>query len=169
MKNLSKGMRGVKKEIESLEELLFELKEKLRKYYEGKGLLISDFGPYEYNEQDDYPDLIIPAASYLSKHIDTYRGVFFCGTGGGAMIAANKMRGIRAMIGVNEKVIEDARKHNDINVLALGQENTSFTAWSVPIVASSRNAPSVSTNAGDGRFVLLSNVAFASIDHGFCG
>ena len=47
-------------------------------------------------------------------------GIVICGTGIGASIAANKMKGIRAALCFNEFMAEMSRQHNNANVLALG-------------------------------------------------
>jgi len=49
------------------------------------------------------------------------RGVLVCGTGIGMSIAANRFRGIRAAVCVNEEMARLAREHNDANVLCMGR------------------------------------------------
>ena len=46
-----------------------------------------------------------------------------CGTGIGMCIAANKVKGIRAGLAVNEFMAIRSRQHNDANILCLGAEN----------------------------------------------
>jgi ribose 5-phosphate isomerase B len=53
------------------------------------------------------------------------RGVLVCSTGVGMSIAANKIPGVRAALGVNEDEVRLTRAHNDANVLALGARYTS--------------------------------------------
>ena len=46
----------------------FELKEHVKTFLIERGYNIKDFGALEYDELDDYPDFILPAAKYISKH-----------------------------------------------------------------------------------------------------
>jgi ribose 5-phosphate isomerase B len=48
-------------------------------------------------------------------------GILICGTGIGMCMAANKVRGVRAAICVNEYMARLTRLHNDANVLCLGE------------------------------------------------
>jgi ribose 5-phosphate isomerase B len=51
-------------------------------------------------------------------------GIAICGTGIGASIAANKVRGVRAALCLNEFMAEKSRQHNNANVLVLGARVT---------------------------------------------
>ncbi len=91
--------------------LLRYLKVRLKKEAE-------DLGPFEYNKDDDYPDFVIPAAKKVAKNKHN-RGIFICGMGNGASIAANKVKGIRAALGYSIEAAEWARRDNDANVICL--------------------------------------------------
>jgi ribose 5-phosphate isomerase B len=68
----------------------------------------------------DYPDFAQRVCdTVLGGEADT--GVLMCGTGIGMSIAANRNRGIRAAVCVNETMARLAREHNDANVLCLGR------------------------------------------------
>ena len=97
----------------------FELKQKMSAYLKLQGYTIKDFGAHEYNPDDDYPDFVIPVAGAVAKKKGAF-GIAVCGTGDGACIAANKVKGVRAAF-VNSKAIAySARHHNGANVLCLG-------------------------------------------------
>ena len=74
----------------------------------------------------DYPDYALPVAEAVAGG-DADRGLLVCGTGFGMCIAANKVRGVRAVTCRDPIEAEMSRRHNDANVLCmsadfLGQE-----------------------------------------------
>ncbi len=99
----------------------FELKEKLKPFIESLGYRTEDFGAHEYNEEDDYPDFIIPAVKVLAENPGS-RGIILGGSGQGEAICANKIKGVRATVyyGGNDEIVKLSREHNDANVLSLG-------------------------------------------------
>ncbi len=99
----------------------FEFKEKIKAFLQEKGYDVEDCGSYELNPDDDYPDLIAPAAQKVAQDPGSF-GIFFGKSGAGECIVANKVRGVRAVLGVSEQNIRLAREHNDANVLSLGSE-----------------------------------------------
>ena len=98
----------------------FELKEHAKKFLKEKGYNIKDFGALEYNGLDDYPDFILPAAKYISKH--KLIGIIFGGSGQGEAMAANRIKGIRAAVFYNgpNEIVELSRLHNNANILSIG-------------------------------------------------
>ncbi|WP_010531575.1 ribose 5-phosphate isomerase B [Lentibacillus jeotgali] len=68
----------------------------------------------------DYPDYALPAAEQVASG-EFDRGIFICGTGIGMSISANKVRGIRCALVSDVYSAELTRRHNDSNVLALGE------------------------------------------------
>jgi ribose 5-phosphate isomerase B len=67
----------------------------------------------------DYPDF----AKSVSKEVlqdNNSIGILICGTGIGISIVANKIKGIRCALCLNEKMAELSRQHNNANILALG-------------------------------------------------
>ncbi len=99
----------------------FYLKKKIKLYLEKLKYKVEDFGPYNYNKKDDYPDFVIPLARKVAKEKEA-RGIIFAGSGQGEVIAANKIKGIRAALyyGYNISIIKLSRQHNNSNVLCLG-------------------------------------------------
>jgi ribose 5-phosphate isomerase B len=68
---------------------------------------------------DDYPDF----AQRLGEAIvagRADRGILICGSGVGASVAANKMRGIRAAVCHDTYSSHQGVEHDDMNVLTLG-------------------------------------------------
>ena len=99
----------------------FELKESVKKYLLNLNYDVKDFGAFEYEPTDDYPDFINPAAKFISENDNTI-GIIFGGSGQGEAMAANRFKGIRAAVfyGGPDKIIELSRLHNDANVLSFG-------------------------------------------------
>lgn len=100
----------------------FEFKEKAVKYLKEKGYPVEDFGTYS-EESVDYPDYIYPAVkSVMEKKNDI--GIVMCGSGIGASITANKVKGARAALVYDPEIAKITREHNDSNVLVLGPRYT---------------------------------------------
>ncbi len=100
----------------------FALKEQLRVRLEQAGLEVADFGTNSL-ESTDYPDYAEAVAREVAAG-RAGRGILICYTGVGMSIAANKVPGIRAALGVNVEEVQLTRAHNDANVLTLGAKYT---------------------------------------------
>lgn len=112
----------------------FELKERLVPYLKNLGFEVYDKGAYEYNDDDDYPDFIIPVAKEVSADPKDSRGIIIGGSGQGEAMAASRFPGIRAVVYYGESasmlngekdsalnnIIKLSREHNDSNILSLG-------------------------------------------------
>ena len=79
---------------------------------------VKDLGPKTIDEDDDFPDFAAPLAKQVAKG-DKNFGILICGSGHGMCIAANKIKGIRAIVGYSIQGAELARKHNNANILCL--------------------------------------------------
>ena len=84
------------------------------------GHTVSDFGT-DSEESCDYPDLALPVAESVAAGANE-KGILICSSGIGMSIAANKVKGVRAAVCVDEKMAELSRRHNNSNVLCLGQD-----------------------------------------------
>ena len=97
----------------------FELKEDIRSFLVEQGYEVKDFGAATLNNQDDYPDYIIPLARALAdKSID--RGIAVCGSGVGAAVAANKVAGVRAALINDHFSAHQGVEDDDLNMICLG-------------------------------------------------
>ena len=96
----------------------FDLKERLKRFLAELHVVCDDLGCPS-ADPVDYPDI---AAAVAGKVADgaVDRGILICGTGIGMAIAANKVGGIRAAPACSVEAVALARRHNDLNVLALG-------------------------------------------------
>lgn len=96
----------------------FRIKEALRSKLAAEGHQLVDFGTSS-EESTDYPDYAQTVGTAVaSGQVD--RGILVCKTGVGMSIAANKIHGVRAGLGVTPEEVALIRKHNDANILALG-------------------------------------------------
>ncbi|MEK6719851.1 MAG: RpiB/LacA/LacB family sugar-phosphate isomerase [Chloroflexota bacterium] len=85
----------------------------------GLGHELVDLGGDGSDPTDDYPDLAVRlGAAILAGSAD--RGILICGSGVGASVAANKIRGIRAAVCHDTYSAHQGVEHDDMNVLTLG-------------------------------------------------
>ncbi len=100
----------------------FLLKEKIRSWLSLQGILFQDMGAEIMDAEDDYPDYAQAVAREVAKKPDENRGILICGSGGGVCIVANKFRGIRAALAMNEAMAHSLRNDDDINILCLASD-----------------------------------------------
>ncbi len=96
----------------------YELKQRLVAELGKEGFDLLDLGAHD-SEPSDYPDF----ARALGKAItsgDVEKGILVCGSGIGASVAANKIKGIRAGICHDYYSAHQGVEHDDMNVLCLG-------------------------------------------------
>jgi ribose 5-phosphate isomerase B len=96
----------------------FKLKNYLIDYLKNQGYDVIDFGTYS-SESVDYPDYAALVAKAVADHSVDY-GVAICGSGIGVNIAANRVKGVRAVNATSEKIAEMSRRHNNANVICFG-------------------------------------------------
>jgi len=114
----------------------FELKDKLIPFVQSLGHEAEDCGAFTYDKNDDYPVFIQAAARKVGADVGQgtdSRAVIIGGSGQGEAFAANRVKGVRAVVYYGEPVrkqvdadgqeidmITSTRDHNDSNVLSLG-------------------------------------------------
>ena len=96
----------------------FELKEKIIKLLTSKNLKVLDLGTNS-TESVDYPDFAYKVTREIIEKT-TLKGILICKTGIGMSIAANRSSEIRAALCTSEEMAENARSHNNANILVLG-------------------------------------------------
>jgi len=97
----------------------FPLKDAILETVRAAGHEPLDLGAFEVVPGDDYPDF----AEKLGKALQAgqaERGVLVCGSGVGASIAANKMKGVYAAVCHDTYSAHQGVEHDDMNVLCLG-------------------------------------------------
>lgn len=84
----------------------------------GRGLAVEDVGTHS-KDAVDYPDIASAVATQVARK-EADAGIVIDGAGIGSAIAANKVRGIRAVMALNTTLARYGREHNGANVLTLG-------------------------------------------------
>ena len=102
----------------------FSYKEKTKEYLLNKGYEINDYGCFS-EESVDYPDFAHQLANSIKKEINGI-GIQFCGTGNGINMSVNKHAEIRAALCWNTQIAEQARLHNNANVLTMPARHLSW-------------------------------------------
>ena len=97
----------------------YGVKPALTEYLQSLGHEVSDVGAHAHDPADDYPDYAKALADLVSSG-GADRGVLICGSGVGASVAANKVRGIRAAMCHDTYSAHQGVEHDDMNVLCLG-------------------------------------------------
>lgn len=96
----------------------YELKGRLLKHLEERGIQYRDFGT-DGTERTDYPIYGEAVANAVASG-EYDRGLLLCGTGVGISLSANKVPGIRAVVCSEPYSALLSRQHNDTNILAMG-------------------------------------------------
>ncbi len=96
----------------------FKVKEKLFTFLYKKKYSIADLGPHTLNPHDDYPDYAKKVAQKVAKEKNSF-GILLCRNGQGICMAANKIKGTRAVTGFSTKMIKSTRQDDDANILCL--------------------------------------------------
>jgi ribose 5-phosphate isomerase B len=94
------------------------MKRALVAHLRGRGMAVADLGT-DTTEPVDYPDVAARVATSVARG-ESDAGIVIDGAGIGSAIAANKVRGIRAVMCMNETIARYSREHNGANVMTLG-------------------------------------------------
>lgn len=115
----------------------FELKGVVKRWLADQGYAFEDLGNTVFDKEDDYPQYALAVATNVSTQVavrseqsnvdwkNQARGILACRSAAGVVIAANKVKGIRAVAVTNAEMTKHAREHNDANVIALSGDWTS--------------------------------------------
>ncbi len=101
----------------------FVLKQSLVARLRQQAHQVDDLGTTS-TESVDYPDFAAAVAHKVAGG-EVEKGILVCSSGVGMSIAANKVHGVRAALGVSVEEVDVVRRHNDANVLTIG---ANFTA-----------------------------------------
>jgi ribose 5-phosphate isomerase B len=95
----------------------FKLKQELKRFLDQHGYKVVDKGAAELDPQDDYPKF----AHAVAKEVSAGKGmgILACGSAEGICVAANKVKGVRAVPVWTLRNARLSREHNDANVLCL--------------------------------------------------
>jgi ribose 5-phosphate isomerase B len=97
----------------------FVLKQELLARLRAAGHEVVDFGAHSLAADDDYPDFVIPLAQAVTAgKVD--RGVAVCGSGVGASVCANKIKGVRACLIEDNFSARQGVEDDDLNLICFG-------------------------------------------------
>ena len=97
----------------------FALKEELVARIRAAGHEVVDFGAHQLAPDDDYPDFVVPLAhAVVAGKVD--RGVAICGSGVGASVCANKVKGVRACLIHDHFSAKQGVEDDHMNILCMG-------------------------------------------------
>jgi ribose 5-phosphate isomerase B len=110
----------------------FALKEILKPFVASLGYEVEDVGAHTLDMADDYPPIIQAGARKVAEDLENTRGIVIGGSGQGEAFAANRIKGIRAVVYYGEPkrpqidadgraldMISSTREHNNSNILSL--------------------------------------------------
>jgi ribose 5-phosphate isomerase B len=105
----------------------FQLKEEFKRYLVDKypEIQAEDCGAHEFDAGDDYPLFALEVAKKVASDEQSL-GVLLCRSGSGVVIAANKVKGVRAVELYDAKITKQAKSHNHANVIAFGGDYLSL-------------------------------------------
>ena len=97
----------------------YPVKAPMKELLESQGHTIVDLGAYSLDPADDYPDFTKAVAEYVASG-QADKGIVLCGSGVGAAVASNKVRGVRASVCHDTYSAHQGVEHDDMNVLCMG-------------------------------------------------
>ena len=97
-----------------------QLRQSIIELLQSKDYTVIDHGAFT-QESVDYPDYAHLVAQDVAEGRADY-GVVVCTSGIGVSISANKVKGVRAALVMNEDMARYSRLHNNANVICLGQK-----------------------------------------------
>ncbi|MBA66622.1 MAG: ribose 5-phosphate isomerase B [Chloroflexi bacterium] len=97
----------------------FEIKEIIKSFLTSSNIDFVDLGAYEFDALDDYPDFA-KNVGYAIRNGEAQKGIIICGSGVGASITANKIKGVRAGLCHDGYSAHQGVEHDDMNVLCIG-------------------------------------------------
>ena len=97
----------------------FGLKEEVVSRLIAAGHEVVDFGAHSLDPTDDYPDYVVPLSQAVAAGtVD--RGVAICGSGVGASVCANKVKGVRACLIHDHFSAKQGVEDDHMSVLCMG-------------------------------------------------
>lgn len=114
----------------------YEKLKQLKTWLESEGHEVVDYGPHTFDENDDYPDFMFPAAQAVARQ-ECEAGIILGGSGQGEAMAANRLKGVRCTLFYSPalakqpidtegrmsddpyEILRLSRQHNHANVLSL--------------------------------------------------
>jgi ribose 5-phosphate isomerase B len=109
----------------------FSLKEDLVSRLRAAGHEVVDFGATVLDTGDDYPDFVVPLAHAVAAG-KVERGIAVCGSGVGASVCANKIKGVRAGLVSDHFSARQGVEDDHMNIICMGGRTLGpFAAWDI--------------------------------------
>lgn len=96
----------------------YQLKEMIKTWLREWGYNFDDCGALSEVPGDDYPQYAFAVAQKVASDVHSV-GILCCRSGGGMVVAANKVRGARAIGVTDERSARHAREHDNANIISL--------------------------------------------------
>ncbi|MFH1275997.1 MAG: RpiB/LacA/LacB family sugar-phosphate isomerase [Candidatus Woesearchaeota archaeon] len=112
----------------------FRLKQKIKKWFDKEKIIYEDLGNLIYDKHDDYPDYAAKVARKVVK--ENSKGILLCGSAEGVCIAANKIKGARAVNPHSLVQTRLSRNDEDANILCLSGGGTLIPQPGMPLTLS---------------------------------
>ncbi|OGD33108.1 hypothetical protein A2608_02285 [Candidatus Azambacteria bacterium RIFOXYD1_FULL_44_10] len=100
----------------------YALKEALKKFLKELHYDFEDLGALQLDPTDDYPDYAYAVAKKVAENLKENRGILICGSGVGADVTANKVRGVRSALCFTVAQAKASRNDDDSNILTLASD-----------------------------------------------
>lgn len=99
----------------------YQLKEEIKNWLSEQKIEFEDLGNLQLDPQDDYPDFAKKVAEKVAGTYGSF-GILICGSGAGMDITANRVVGVRCVLGFDPYQVKMARRNDDVNVLSLAAD-----------------------------------------------
>jgi ribose 5-phosphate isomerase B len=114
----------------------FALKEEVKAWLLAENFVVIDGGAESFDGEDDFTDYVIPVVrAMVDDHVAEAAAIVFGGSGQGEAMAANRIRGARAIVyyGGEKRIPGLGREHNHANVLSVGARfvSTDEAKWAI--------------------------------------
>jgi len=107
------------------------LKKPILKALRDSGHEVQDFGAFQLDQEDDFPDFVTPLAQAVARGV-VERGIAICGSGVGASFAASKVAGVRSALIHESFSAHQGVQDDDMNLICLGGRVMAFPlAWEI--------------------------------------
>ena len=134
------------------------LKEHILKVLRDSGHKVQDYGAFDLNPEDDYPDFVIPLARAVARG-EVERGIAVCGSGVGASFTANKIPGVRSALIHESFSAHQGVEDDDMNLLCLGGRVIGF-AMALEIIQIYLAAQYIKTERFERRLAKVAALEF---------
>ena len=114
----------------------FKLKERIKLWLVRNKIAYEDLGNFKFDKKDDYPDYAAIVAKRVVK--EKTQGILLCGSAEGVCIAANKVKGTRAVNPYDVIKTKFSRAHEDANILCLAGGETRIPQPGMSLIKSTK-------------------------------